>query len=99
MRWIGLGERRAVASLAADRLRRRLEAGVPAAGCSLPLEECLVVLARERPDWPLPEIEAVLTALDRARFAPLSGDDAAELVDRIDVLLDRLGPRDAGVPA
>jgi hypothetical protein len=99
MRWIGLGERRAVASLAADRLRRRLEARVPAAARGLPLEDCLTALARERPDWPHSEIEAVLTALDRARFAPLSGDDAAELVDRTDVLLDQLAARDADAPA
>jgi hypothetical protein len=99
MRWLGLGERRAVASLAADRLRRQLEAHVPAAGRGLPLDDCLAVLARERADWPLQEIEAVLTALDRARFAPLTGDDAAELVDRVDVLLEQLGADAADVPA
>jgi hypothetical protein len=99
MRWIGLGERRAVATLAADRLRRQLAARVPAAVRGLPLEDCLGTLARERPDWPLHEIEAVLAALDRARFAPLTADDAAELVDRADVLLAQLAPQDADRPA
>jgi len=33
----------------------------------------------------------VLRALERARFAPLAADDLAELVDRTDVLLGRLG--------
>ena len=36
-----------------------------------------------------------VTALDRARFAPLTAAAAAELVDRVDVLLGRL----AGAPA
>jgi hypothetical protein len=99
MRWLGLGERRAVASLAADRVRRRLEALVPGAGRGLALDDCLAALARERPAWPLQEIEAVLTALDRARFAPLTADDAAELVDRTDMLLEQLAADGADVPA
>jgi hypothetical protein len=90
MHWLALGERRAVASLAADRVRRRLEAVAPAAGRGLGLEECLAAAAQERPALPLQELEAVLTALDRARFAPLTADDAAELVDRTDVLLEQL---------
>lgn len=90
VRWLALGERRAVASLTADRVRRRLEALVPAAGRGLGLDECLAVVSRERPGWPLRELETVLSALDRARFAPLTADDAAELVDRVDVLLGQL---------
>jgi hypothetical protein len=97
IRWLALGERRAVASLAADRVRRRLEALVPAAGRGLALEECLAALSHERPGWPLHEIETLLTALDRARFAPLTADDAAELVDRVDVLLEQLADAPAAV--
>ncbi len=99
MRWLGLGERRAVASLAADRLRRRLETLVPAAGRGLAVDDCLAALAAERPAWPLPEIAAVLAALERARFAPLTADDAAELVDRTDLLLEQLTPDGAEVSA
>lgn len=99
MRWLDLGERRAVASLAADRLRRRLETLVPAAARGLAVDDCLAAVAGERPGWPLQEIAAVLGALERARFAALTADDAAELVDRTDVLLEQLTADGAGVPA
>jgi hypothetical protein len=97
LRWLAAGERRAVATLAMQRLRLRLEATVPDAGRGLALAECLEVVGAARPDWPLRELSDVLTALERARFAPLAGDDLTELVDRADVLLDRLAA--AAVPA
>jgi hypothetical protein len=90
LRWLAAGERRAVATLAMQRLRLRLEAAVPQATRGLALAECLAVIGAARRDWPLRELSDVVTALERARFAPLAGDDLTELVDRADVLLDRL---------
>jgi hypothetical protein len=92
LRWLAAGERRAVATLAIQRLRLRVEAGVPRAVRGLALSECLAVTAAARPDWPVRELTDVLTALERARFAPLAADDLTELVDRADVLLERLTP-------
>jgi hypothetical protein len=98
LRWLAAGERRAVATLAMQRVRLRLEAAVPDATRGLALAECLATIGAARPDWPLRELADVLTALERARFAPLGGDDLTELVDRADVLLDRL-PAAAPAPA
>jgi hypothetical protein len=93
MRWLAAGERRAVATLAMQRVRQRLETVVPEATRGLALAECLVVVAAARPGWPMRELTDVLTALERARFAPLAADDLTELVDRADQLLERLsGP-------
>jgi hypothetical protein len=36
------------------------------------------------------ELGELLAALERARFAPLAADDLAELIDRADVLIERL---------
>jgi hypothetical protein len=57
------------------------------------------VIGAARLDWPLRELSDVVTALERARFAPLAGDDLTELVDRADVLLDRLAVAPAPAPA
>jgi hypothetical protein len=95
LRWLSAGERRAVATLAMHRLRRRIEDLVPAATGGLALAECLVAAAAARPDWPMRELADVLTALERARFAPLAADDLTELVDRADVLIERLTPAPA----
>jgi hypothetical protein len=90
LHWLAAGERRAVATLAMLRLRQRIQAAVPAATAGLALAECLEVTARARPDWPLRELADLLTALERARFAPLAADDLAELVDRGDLVVDQL---------
>jgi hypothetical protein len=90
LRWLAAGERRAVATLAMLRLRLRLEEAVPQANRGLALAECLEAVAAARSDWPVRELVDLMTALERARFAPLAGDDLTELVDRADVLLDRL---------
>lgn len=100
--WIGAGEGRAAASWAMERLRARIAAEVPPAARSLGTEECLDVLASERPVWPLRELEDLLRDLDRARFAPLTPSDAGELVDRTGVMLDDLeqwSAADAGAAA
>lgn len=99
LRWLAAGERRAVATLAMQRVRQRLEAAVPEASRGLALAECLVVTAAARPEWPIRELTDVLTALERARFAPLAADDLTELVDRADVLLERLSAAPAPAPA
>lgn len=100
MRWLALGERRAVATLAMDRLRRRVEEAIPASGRGLALADCLARAAAERPAWPIGDLEELLGALERARFAPLAADDLTELVDRTDVLLARLdAPPADGPPA
>jgi hypothetical protein len=99
MRWLAAGERRAVATLAMLRVRTRLESVVPEASRGLVLAECLVVTAAARPDWSMRELTDVLTALERARFAPLAADDLTELVDRADVLLERLSAAPAPAPA
>lgn len=83
-RWLAAGEARAVAAHAAARLRGGLARLVPAASRALATEECLSVLAVERPAWPLRELAELLHALDRARFAPLVPPDAADLSERAD---------------
>ncbi len=90
LRWLAAGERRAVATLAAERVRRRVESLVPEARRGLGLPAWLDAVQAGRPEWPVRELEDVLEALERARFAPLAGDDAAELVDRADQLIERL---------
>lgn len=89
-RWLSAGEGRAVASLAAERLRVRIEAAVPAAAGALGDGARAELVAAERPEWPIRELEDVLLALERARFAPLVRDDAIVLADRVEVLLQEI---------
>ena len=91
MRWLAAGERRAVATLAAHRLRQAAAAAAPASATVPDADAWASAVAAARPDWPVTELADTLRALERARFAPLAGDDLAELVDRTDVLLGRLG--------
>lgn len=90
MRWLSAGETRAVMTLSMDRLRARIAASIPAATRALDTAQCNAVIRLERPEWPLTEIEDLLHALDRSRFAPLGPSDAAELADRMEELLPRL---------
>ena len=89
-RWLSAGEGRAVASLAAERLRARIETAVPAAAGALGDGARAELVAAERPEWPIQELEDVLLALERARFAPLVPDDAIVLADRVEVLLHEI---------
>lgn len=91
MRWLAAGERRAVATVAAHRLRQAVAAAVPASAAVTDADAWASAVAAARPDWPVTELTDTVRALERARFAPLAGDDLAELVDRTDVLLGRLG--------
>ncbi|MBI4420190.1 MAG: hypothetical protein HY560_05135, partial [Gemmatimonadetes bacterium] len=90
-RWVAAGELRAVAAVAAHRLRVRIAALVPPADRSLAAEECIAVLEEHRPDWPLRDLSDLLRALERARFAPAVPGDVAALVDQVDALLKALG--------
>jgi hypothetical protein len=91
MRWLAAGERRAVATVAAHRLRAAVAEVVPASAPITVAGDWAATVGAAQPDWPVAELTDVLRALERARFAPLAADDLAELVDRTDVLLGRLG--------
>jgi hypothetical protein len=96
MRWLAAGERRAVATVAAHRLRGTVAAAVPAAAAVTDADAWEAAVAAAHPDWPVDELADTLRALERARFAPLAGHDLAELVDRTDVLLGRLAAAGGG---
>jgi len=96
MRWLGAGERRAVATVAVHRLRAAVAAQVPDAAHAANAAEWAAHLTAARPAWPVDELADILRALERARFAPLGADDLAELVDRADVVAGRLAPPTGG---
>ncbi len=81
-RWIAAGEGRSATTYVTHRLREALAKLVPAATHQLDTEAVLDVLARERPDLPVGEIESVLRGLDRARFAPAVIDEFVDVIDR-----------------
>ncbi|MEE8135391.1 MAG: hypothetical protein V3T56_10050 [Gemmatimonadales bacterium] len=81
-RWIAAGEGRSATTYVTHRLREALAELVPAATHQLDTEAVLDVLARERPDLPVGEIESVLRELDRARFAPAVIDEFVDVIDR-----------------
>jgi hypothetical protein len=84
---VSTGEARAVAAVAADRLRERIARLVPEADRSLATEECLSVLDAKRPDWPLRDLADLLRGLDRARFAPAVQSEVAQLVRQVDEMV------------
>lgn len=88
MRWANDGELRAAQAGARDRLRRMIARAVPAAAERLDVDRCLAQLRVARPDWPVLELEGLLTALDAERFAPEQGDP--DLVQQADALRGRL---------
>ncbi|HWP38215.1 MAG TPA: hypothetical protein VNL18_11750 [Gemmatimonadales bacterium] len=88
-RWLAAGEARAVAVVAADRLRHAIAAAEPRAHRGLALDELLAVLGDTRPDWPLPAIADTLGALERARYAPAIPADLMSLVEQVDTLVPR----------
>jgi len=96
MRWLGAGERRAVATVAVHRLRTAVAAHIPDAARAPTAAAWAATIATARPAWPVDELADVLRALERARFAPLGADDLAELVDRADVIAGRLVPPAGG---
>jgi hypothetical protein len=89
-RWADNGEYRAVANVAALRLRAALAQRVAAAHTGLDTERLLAQLAAARPDWPLEEIGDLLRALDDARFGQIGYPDALELSQSTLEMRDRL---------
>ncbi len=86
-RWVAAGEPRAVAAIVADRFREIIATLVPDAGRYLDIEECIEVLHRERPDWPIREVSEILHGLERARFAPAVPSDVMEVVNQAEELV------------
>lgn len=89
-RWADAGEYRAVANVAAVRLRTAVAQRVAAAHTGLDTERVLAELAAIRPDWPLEELAEVLRALDDARFGESGSSDVIELSQSSLTLRDRL---------
>ena len=89
--WVEAGELRAAAAALADQLRRTVAGLEPGAEAGLPTEALLAVLRRRCPGWPLAEIEDVLHALERARFAPAVPHDVLSLAEQVGMLTERLG--------
>jgi hypothetical protein len=89
-RWADAGEYRAVANLAASRLRSTVAERVTSAHPGLDTERLLAELAAARPHWPLEELGELLLALDNARFGLTTSSDALELSRSTLELRDRL---------
>jgi hypothetical protein len=89
-RWADDGEYRAVANVAAVRLRAALAQRVAAAHPGLDTERLLAELAAARPDWPLEELGDLLRALDDARFSDSGSPDALQLSQSTLAMRDRL---------
>jgi hypothetical protein len=93
-RWADAGETRAVASVAAQRLRALIAARMPAAHPGLDTEDLVEVIAG-RADWPLGELGDLLRSLDEARFGATAFPDAAGLARWAEELAPRLVPEAA----
>jgi hypothetical protein len=89
-RWADAGEYRAVANVAAVRLRSTVARQVTGAHAGLDTERLLAELAAVRPHWPLAELATVLRKLDDARFGISGSPDALELSRSTLELRDRL---------
>jgi hypothetical protein len=89
-RWADAGEYRAVASVAAARLRAAVAERVASAHPGLDTERLMAELAAARPHWPLDELGKLLVALDNARFGLTTSTDALELSRSTLELRDRL---------
>jgi hypothetical protein len=89
-RWADAGESRAVASVAAARLRTAVAERAPLSSSGLDTDRLMIELARIRPDWPLAEVERHLRALDDLRFGLTTSEDAMELSQSTLALSDRL---------
>jgi hypothetical protein len=77
--WADGGEYRAVANIAAARLRSAVAQRVAAAHPGLDTERLLGQLAAARPNWPLEELAELLRALDDARFGQDGSLDVLDL--------------------
>ncbi|HEV8125149.1 MAG TPA: hypothetical protein VGP80_12960 [Gemmatimonadales bacterium] len=70
--WAQIGERRAVAGIAAARLRSAIAHGIPSAHPGLDTASVLRQVEQLRPQWPQAELAEVLASLDSIRFAPVA---------------------------
>ena len=89
-RWADAGEYRAVANVAASRLRSAVAERVASAHPGLDTQRLLAELAAARPNWPLQELSECLIALDDARFGLTTSADALELSRSTLALRERL---------
>ena len=80
------GDPRVDAARLTARLRRTVALAAPAAHRALTTEECLAILASERPDWPLGELGDTLRRLDAARFAPPADHHLTALAEEVETL-------------
>lgn len=88
--WVEAGELRAAAAYLADDLRRRLAKLEPDARSNLDVESLMAVLRRRRPEWPLRDLEDLMRALERARFAPAVPTDLLALSEQVALLIEEL---------
>lgn len=89
-RWADAGEARSVLALAASRVRAAIAHQEPDAHERLDTQSCLALLRERRPNWPVDAIGSLLAALDTARFAPGTRDDASRLYREADAMATRL---------
>jgi hypothetical protein len=89
-RWADAGEYRAVANVAAARLRAAVEQGVASAHPGLDTERVLAEIAAARPAWPLQELSELLRALDDVRFGLVPSSEVLRLSQATTEMRDRL---------
>ena len=89
-RWADAGEYRAVANVAAARLRAAVEQRVASAHPGLDTERVLAEIAAARPEWPLQELSELLRALDDVRFGLVPASEALRLSRSTIEMRDRL---------
>ena len=88
--WVAAGEPRAVAAVAADRLRRAIAEWLPEAGRHLHTEECIRVVLVQRQGDVGRQVADVLRALERARFSPAASADVLDVVDSAETVIGAL---------
>jgi len=89
-RWMAAGEARAVAAVAAERLRRAIARVEPRAHAALDDVECLALLGELRPAWPLDELRETLSGLERARYAPAIPADVLAVAEQAEEMATAL---------
>lgn len=89
-RWADAGEYRAVANVAAARLRAAVAQRVASAHPGLDTERVLAEIAAARPQWPIQELGELLRALDDVRFGLRPSSEALKLSRSTVELRDRL---------
>jgi hypothetical protein len=89
-RWVAAGEPRAVAAVAADRLRRAIAEWLPEAGRHLHTEECIRIVLAQRQGDVGRQVADVLRTLERARFSPAASADVLDVVDSAEAVIAAL---------